>query len=150
MREAAGLEEQVQQCQGRLDLLEAQHHQVVAPAKVYDDAHKYLNRVKAAREQAQKTLDDSRQAVVAAEAGLDRRSLTRTLRALRGFRKVSPARSRLPIPEEVAAGIAAILMARQQQQMASLERKLLLRSSMHLVAAALVREARGRVQRARG
>ena len=46
-------------------------------------------------------------AVIAASLGVDRRKLPRTIRALRGFRKWRPPRSRPPILEEVMVGIVA-------------------------------------------
>ena len=57
-------------------------------------------------------------AVIAASPGVDRRKLLRTIRALRGFRKRRPPRSRLPILEEVMAGIVAFLWNRGEQVLA--------------------------------
>jgi len=57
-------------------------------------------------------------AVIAATPGTDRRQLPRTTRALKGFRKKRPPRSRLPIPEEVMAGIVAFLWHRGEHTLA--------------------------------
>ena len=51
-------------------------------------------------------------ATVANIAGLSRKKMTRITKALSGFRKAHPPRSRPPIPDELAAAISAVQMAK--------------------------------------
>ena len=50
-------------------------------------------------------------AAVASTLGVSRRSMGRLNRALTGYRKAIPPRSRLPIPDELCAALAAVLKA---------------------------------------
>ena len=50
-------------------------------------------------------------ATVANVAGLNRKSMNRITKALSGFRKAHPPRSRPPIPDELAAAISAVQMS---------------------------------------
>ena len=51
-------------------------------------------------------------ATVANVAGLSRKNMSRITKALSGFRKAHPPRSRPPVPDELAAAISAVQMAK--------------------------------------
>ena len=57
-------------------------------------------------------------ATVFAVPGLERRQLQRANRALKGFRKLLPLRSRAPVPEELTCGVAVWLILRGHLELA--------------------------------
>ena len=57
-------------------------------------------------------------AVLHFNAAVSRAMVPRVTKALRGFRKHSPPKSRVPMPEEIMAGVCAVLQAKKEKRMA--------------------------------